>query len=215
MRYYFNNAEIVPRQGNNLVTYIWYTAPWVIVDGVLHIRSDSATGDVADGKQPWYSQRNDITKVIVYNGVTTIGNFVLIGLANVTEIQLPNTVTTLGAWAIATNSHLTAITIPSSVTTMGQGVFENALGLQTLTVSEGVPTISAYCCFRCRALTTVNLPSTITLMEKKCFASCSSLNTINYNGTTAQWAAISKGDAWNESCPTITVHCTDGDITAT
>ena len=46
------------------------------------------------------------------------------------------------------------------------------------------------------------------------FAYCTNLKIINFEGTKAEWNAISKGDNWNVGCGTITVYCTNGTVTA-
>ena len=44
------------------------------------------------------------------------------------------------------------------------------------------------------------------------FYNCSSLTSINFEGTKAQWNAISKGSGWNYNTGSYTVYCTDGTI---
>ena len=85
-------------------------------------------------------------------------------------------------------------------------------------IKEFVIPINATCipwaCFRkCYSLKSITIPNSITLIKGHAFNSCESLNSINFEGTMEQWDAIEKGENWNLSCPTITVHCTDGDIT--
>ena len=41
---------------------------------------------------------------------------------------------------------------------------------------------------------------------------CKGLTNITYQGTKAQWNAISKGSYWNSTTGDYTVHCTDGNI---
>ena len=69
----------------------------------------------------------------------------------------------------------------------------------------------------------ITLPNTVTVLNGT-FCSCYELKIINYNGTKKEWNNIEKstqilvgenhyqGIDWNEECPQITVHCTDGDI---
>ena len=44
------------------------------------------------------------------------------------------------------------------------------------------------------------------------FYGCTGLTRINFNGTKAQWSAISKGWYWRENVPATQVICTDGTI---
>lgn len=63
----------------------------------------------------------------------------------------------------------------------------------------------------CSSLQSVTICSSVTKFQSECFAG-SALNQIIFEGTTAQWNAITKSEDWNSGCPEITVHCTDGDI---
>ena len=52
----------------------------------------------------------------------------------------------------------------------------------------------------------------VTKLGDYAFEDCSSLKSINYNGTKAQWNAISKGSNWNYSTGNYIIYCTDGNI---
>jgi len=56
------------------------------------------------------------------------------------------------------------------------------------------------------------LPNSVTYIGASSFLACDRLKTINYNGTKKQWNSINLDTDWNQGCPEITVHCTDGDI---
>ena len=45
------------------------------------------------------------------------------------------------------------------------------------------------------------------------FNICTGLTSITYQGTKAQWNAISKESNWNSNTGIYTIHCTDGDLT--
>ena len=52
----------------------------------------------------------------------------------------------------------------------------------------------------------------MTSIGEGAFSCCISLTSITFNGTKAQWNAISKGYDWDCYIGSYTVHCTDGDI---
>ena len=52
----------------------------------------------------------------------------------------------------------------------------------------------------------------VTSIGDYAFRNCTSLEIINFQGTKAQWNAISKGTSWNSNTGEYTIHCTDGDI---
>lgn len=75
-------------QGNNLTA--------TIVDSVLTI---SGTGAMADynftTSAPWNSLRDQIKKVIIETGVTTIGDCAFYNCNSLTTVSIPNSVTSI------------------------------------------------------------------------------------------------------------------------
>ena len=64
--------------------------------------------------------------------------------------------------------------------------------------------------YNCSALINVTIGSGVTSIGSGAFYGCSGLTSINYQGTKAQWNAISKGMEWNYCTGSYTIHCTDG-----
>ena len=48
---------------------------------------------------PWYSQRDKIKKVVIENGVTSIGSSAFSYCSGLTSITIPNSVTSIGVSA--------------------------------------------------------------------------------------------------------------------
>ena len=68
---------------------------------------------------------------------------------------------------------------------------------------EGLPVtgIGNYAFDRCSRLTSVVIPDSVTSIGSSAFYQCSSLTSITFNGTVAQWNAISKGTNWDYDTP--------------
>ncbi|MBQ6921738.1 MAG: leucine-rich repeat protein [Clostridia bacterium] len=65
----------------------------------------------------------------------------------------------------------------------------------------------------CSNLTSITIGNGVTSIGDGAFYNCSSLTSITFNGTKAQWQAISKADIWKYNVPSeCVVHCTDGDV---
>ena len=66
-------------------------------DGVLLI---SGTGSMTDYETtsyiPWYSERLNITKIVISDGITSIGTKSFYGCINATLVEIPESVTTIG-----------------------------------------------------------------------------------------------------------------------
>ena len=64
----------------------------------------------------------------------------------------------------------------------------------------------------CSKLTSITIPDSVTSIGGYAFYNCRLLTDITYEGTKAQWKAISKGSIWNNYTGDYTIHCTDGEI---
>lgn len=87
----------------------------------------SGTGPMQDAASPsqvaWYSSREEITKVVVSAGVTTIGDYAFYNFENLESITLPANITKIGKKSFDDCSKLTSITLPASVTEIGEDAF--------------------------------------------------------------------------------------------
>ena len=61
-------------------------------------------GNVIENFTPWFKYADDITKVVVNEGVVALGDYTLSGLDNVTEISLPSSLLIIGSNCITNES---------------------------------------------------------------------------------------------------------------
>ena len=99
--------------------------------------------DYSYDNTPWYSQCNKIKKVVIENGVTSIGVRAFFGCSNLTSITIPNSVTNIGWYAFSGCLGLTSLTIPNSVTSIGDGAFNGCSGLTYVTIPNSVTSIGS------------------------------------------------------------------------
>ena len=68
---------------------------------------------------PWCSQKDKIKRVVIENGVTSIGAMAFYNCSVLTSVTIPNSVTSIGEYAFYGCSSLTSISFPKSVTSIG------------------------------------------------------------------------------------------------
>ncbi|MGM9637853.1 MAG: GH25 family lysozyme [Eubacteriales bacterium] len=81
---------------------------------------------------PWASRATEITKLVISEGVTVIGDHAFDGFTALTEVQLPYTLTTIGEYAFCGDVGLTEIAIPAQVRTISEYAFEGCTALSTV-----------------------------------------------------------------------------------
>ena len=155
---------------------------------------------------------SNLTRVVIPDSVTSIGESAFYGCSSLTSIIIPNGVTIIGSAAFYECTNLTSIEIPNGVTSIGDSAFFGCSGLTSITIPDSVTSIGSEAFYNCSGLTSIVIPDSVTGIGNYAFYDCTGLTSITFNGTIAQWNAISKGSYWNHNVPTMQVICTDGTI---
>ena len=153
------------------------------------------------GYVPWYSQRHEIKKITIENGVTSIGGFAFDDCSRLTSITIPNSVTLIGSeafngcmyltsviipksvtrmdsYSFKNCKSLTSITIPESVTYIANGTFYGCSGLASVTISNSATYIGDFAFYGCSALTSITIPESVTYIARYAFSGCSGLTSV-------------------------------------
>ena len=95
---------------------------------------------------PWWNYRGSIQRIVIEEGVTTIGNHAFVHCSNLTSVSLPNTLTAISVLAFGHCTSLPTLVIPSSVTSMAGMFIHNTPSLTDVYVSwtgDAVPDMPA------------------------------------------------------------------------
>ncbi len=152
---------------------------WAIAeDGTLYIYG---SGDMynygdpeVDGLEvaaPWYDYELDVTKIVIGDGVTSIGDFAFGVMPNVTEVVIGDSVNTIGAYSFPSFSSLTELVIPEGVTVIGEGAFNFATSLTSVTLPSTLEEIGKKAFWGCKALANIDIPEGVTTIGAQAFAS--------------------------------------------
>ncbi len=175
----------------------------------------SGTGAMADYSStnltPWSSYNTSITKVVINEGVTSVGNYAFNTYSSITEISLPNTLTRIGNYSFDNCQNITSVVIPNSVTEIGSSAFYNCNKVTGTTIPASVTKIGMYAFnnwavtsigpddgdydikyqwtdkipdnafYGCSLITDVTIPGTITEIGSNAFASNRNLKNVNFS----------------------------------
>ena len=161
------------------------------------ITSGTSFRDILDG----YSELSTGVKLIIGDGVTSIGNEAFYYCKSLESIVIPEGVTSIGDWsfyncgslesivipegvtrikeyAFGSCPNLQSITLPSTLTQIGIATFSHCSNLESIVIPEGVTSIGRGAFDWCDNLKSVTLPSTLSSIELYTFNSCKSLESI-------------------------------------
>ena len=184
-------------------------------DGTLTI---SGTGEMDFYNTPWESNRSEIKKVILKNGVTSIGDYAFRDCSNMTSVTIPKGVKSIGSRAFYNCSSLTSVTIPDSVTSIGSYAFGACNNIKEVHITDiaawckisfwhetnssnpSNPFAYAYNLYLNGTLVTdLVIPNSVTSIRPYAFYGCSSLTSV-----TIPNSVTSIGDRTFEGCSSLT-----------
>lgn len=94
-----------------------------------------------ESSAPWDRNMDDISKIVIGEGITHIGNTSFTFCAKVTSVTLPSTLESIGVDAFSCCEALTSVTIPANVTEIKEHAFDDCSALATVTVEAVKPPV--------------------------------------------------------------------------
>lgn len=129
---------------------------WSFADGTLTI---SGKGEMqhAEGNSvyAWGGEnpqvnRNDIKKVVVQEGVTSLAEYICWDFANLQEVTLPKSLTKLGKQCFKLCTALKSITLPDDITLIEESAFDGCSALETVTFPKNLKEVSEKAFYSCK-----------------------------------------------------------------
>ena len=128
---------------------------WAFADGTLTI-SGSGEMEHADGNSgyAWGTDnhtldRSLIKKVVVEEGVTTLGEYIFWDCQDLTEVSLPKSLTALKKECFKSCPKLKEITLPDNITLIDESAFEECKALETVTFPKSLKEVSTKAFYNC------------------------------------------------------------------
>lgn len=160
-------------------------------NGLLTISGTDVIPNDYDGTDlEWAQWKNDITSIVIENGITGVGytsffdytSLTKVTLADsvqsidqsafancisLTEINFPNTMTIIRSGAFSNCSSLESIELPNGITRLGSGLFKDCINLTNLIIPNSVEEFSSNVFFGCTSLKNLTLPKNLTTIDKE------------------------------------------------
>lgn len=124
----------------------------------------TGTGDMYDYSYeggPWAAYAPEITKVVLPDGLTSIGRHAFRNCSSIVSIAIPSTVTTINDYAFAYCSVLSSINLPVGLTHVGNYAFEGCSSITSVSIPDGVTYLGTGAFDGCSELTYLSIPSSV------------------------------------------------------
>ena len=208
------------------INYVLYSDGRLILKGTGAMYDYMGAYETSGNKSP-FCENDNITSVVVSEGITTVGEYAFQYCNNLKTATLPTTLRTIkrnsfiphiDEYLVHQNLYgLTEITIPSKVTEIAKSAFAGT-AIKSLTIPASVTTVGEQAFGECQKLETVRysgkvigdrmfvrciklknftITKSTTELIGGCFNYCESLTQITYEGSLAEWSAVKKNTNWD------------------
>ena len=197
--------------GSGSTSTISNNVTWTLTDdGTLTI---DGTGQISTYTVHWSSYQNDITKVIIGEGITGFSGapnslfrycqyltavewhaincnysspnpiFSYYDNSPITSFTFGNNVQTIPQYLCRGLVNVTSITLPNTVTSIGASAFYYCTSLSELVIPASVTSIGASAFYYCTSLSELVIPASVTSIGASAFYNCS-INKVIFEGLT-------------------------------
>ena len=156
---------------------------------------------------PWKDYKNDINKIVIEEGVESIGAQAFYGYSELATVNFAENgkLETVGSSAFKNCGKIEAITIPASVKmlgndvfsgcselatvnfaensqleTVGSSVFKNCGKIEAITIPASVKMLDSYVFSGCTGLISIEIPNSVTSIGNRAFHECTGLTTVDF-----------------------------------
>ena len=149
-----------------------------------------------------YLNGKEVTKLVIPDGVTSIGEYAFRGCTGLTSVMIPDSVTSIGSSAFYNTAWFnnqpdglvyagkvayrykgtmpanTAITLKNDTKGIAGSAFSGCTGLTSIVIPDRVTSIGEYAFYGCEGLTSVTIPDSVTSIGEYAFYECRSLTSV-------------------------------------
>ena len=161
------------------------TIKWELTsDGTLTISGTGKMGsfsELPDRPAAWRYAGiiENIKKVVICDGITSIGEFAFYECENLETVEIADSVTEIGRGAFMGCKLLTSAEIPEGVAAIASNAFAYCSSLKSVVLPEGLTEIGDSAFWYCKSLERINFPEGLETIDRNAFGYCTSLAEVN------------------------------------
>ena len=156
---------------------------WTLTeDGTMRVYgSGSMKNYTSKTAMPWYAYADQITQLVVEDGVTAIGNYAFYGMPALESAQIAETVTAIGDYAFKNCSELVSANLPTGLSSLGDSAFYACSSLEAVEIPASLYTIKPYAFKNCTSLIDVTFhEGNLMKISDGAFYGCSRLTMVEF-----------------------------------
>ena len=128
---------------------------------------------------PWIEYNERIEKVVIGDGITSVGSYTFYNCANLSEIKIAGTVTEIGKGAFKNCSKLEKISIPKKLQVIEDETFYSCNSLKKIKIPDEVKKIGEKAFWNCYGITSISFESKIESIGYAAFENCTDLKVLS------------------------------------
>lgn len=149
---------------------------WEVSGGTLTISGSGAMEHYQEtATAPWKRYQEQISRIVVTEGVTNVGNYAFFEMDAVASVSLADSVTEIGSYAFYDCNAMGTASIGNSIRRIGSGAFYRCRSLKAISLPGTLQIIEDSAFYRCESLRSVVIPASVNTMGPKVFTYCSGL----------------------------------------
>lgn len=200
--------------------------------GVPSAQRTNVVGDLVLGNSVTtinlFSVCTELTSIVIPSSATNVISGAFQNCSNLQRIILPANITFTGQNTFDGCKNLKEVYYAGTLEQWCQTNFEwwnsnpccnqadlyiEGVKQTNIVIPNTISTIKNETFYKCASLTEVTIHNGVTSIGRRAFSGCSNLTSIVFEGTTAEWQAITFGSDWNFWMPSnYIITCTDGTI---
>lgn len=135
--------------------------------------------------RPWKDFISGVTKGVVAQGVTNVGDRTFYKCSNMTSVELADGITSITGGAFQGCTSLASLSLPNSLEKFGGNAFRDCTGLTgELVIPDSVREIRAWAFMNCTSISSVSIGKNVESISESAFEKCQSLKSITFKGKT-------------------------------
>ncbi len=154
---------------------------WNYENGVLTIMSNTQDFEKSS-QRPWDKYKNDVSKIVIKDGVTSIGDWSFANFSKLKEVQFAPSVDEIGERAFYNCSSISYINLNEGLKTIENGAFNSCKGAIRVKLPDSLESIGDSAFMNLPEVPVITIPESVKNVGMWAFMGCTSLEQIYIEG---------------------------------